>query len=105
MVDKLPLLLFFAVVFLAAGVGIWAFERKAKRDNPDEFPSRGRHPRWLRIMAAYVIGHGLYGGPPAERDVGPRFGIGEAAKTKAPPRSAMKSTRVVIRAGGKPCRR
>ena len=71
MVDKLPLLLFFAVALLAIGIRIWRFERKAKRDNPDEFPSGGRHPRWLRIMAAYVIGHSLYDGPPAERDVGP----------------------------------
>lgn len=70
MMDKLPLLLFFAVVFLATGVGIWAFERKAKRDNLDEFTPR-RHPRWLHILAEYTVGQLYDAHSPPDGDVGP----------------------------------
>ena len=68
MVDVLVLLIC-AVALVAIGVRIWRFERReAKRDTSPP----GRHPRWLRILAAYTIG-GVHGDgvPPGQRDVGP----------------------------------
>lgn len=70
MMDSLPVLMLCAVALLAIGIRIWRFERKAKRDNLDEFTPR-RHPRWLHILAEYTVGRLYDAHSPPDGDVGP----------------------------------